>query len=731
LSSAVKPSSSQLVSCYKGNPARAVVAFEHKSTEILEGNRLTLENIKKYSDENENPGNREHIKDIQLITPGFDFGTGVVLIDSAGLDAYKLESHEKLSLEILLPTIDICIFVTTLKANSDEKARTVLNSIAKHNCPVIIIQNMLDSVKSSADGKKTKEMVALEHKVRVQRIIDNSQIENKKSVHIVQISAKYAVNIRCHNKPAPESHYSEFKILMDNMIADFIPKMNKERYKSARNRYQQLIFDEEKQLSGDVQIEVPHFRYEGIKKNLNKKKEQSYLELETHVESLAPQSGDVITRMEKEKSLVKQCEANILRIITEFNSYISDTVKKLNIPLRDVVTNVRIEQISDPQKMERERRIERKVKRKTFEGFFKRGLGKIFGNKDWGYDTVYDTVKELDETRTAEELEKYMQRAVREYSRSIKTWFEGIERTVENIEIEIDKDYQSFQQKQKEITEIKSVTSVVNELKGILGLAVTEITKYTTAKKESPTVKPDETGLKLQQVAVSGYGKGVMNIANKKLRLISYESLKFGLKSCQAPEYSIITGWDSGCLRDFIYRFFGLDMDDEEIALFENSKAVSWNKYVFRLNPDIEFLNQLHKRNAGYTIYILVNAHQDGSAKNQIDKLKLKDVLHLSDRVFFVVQEFDSIINAGDETIKELRDIMLGYFDTFEITANKGLILINDDNPLYNLAFIESQLNPCTGLSDETDLMNNLKSKFSFLSSPEMLKNIRYLIQAK
>jgi len=155
LSMAVKPSSSQLVSCSKGDKPKAIISFKNSREIILEGKQLNLENIKKYSDENENRNNKENVADIQLITPHFDLGYDVVLIDSAGLDAYKLESHEKLSLEVLLPTIDMCIFVTTLTPSSDEKTKTVLNAIAKHKCPLVIVQNMLDSVEESADGKKT------------------------------------------------------------------------------------------------------------------------------------------------------------------------------------------------------------------------------------------------------------------------------------------------------------------------------------------------------------------------------------------------------------------------------------------------------------------------------------------------------------------------------------------------------------------------------------------------
>ncbi|MDE6832644.1 MAG: hypothetical protein K2J39_00120 [Ruminococcus sp.] len=64
----------------------------------------------------------------------------------------------------LLPTIDFCIFVTTYQTNSDAKMRSVLDIIADYDCPLIIVQNMIDSIKSSPDGKKSVNEVADEHR---------------------------------------------------------------------------------------------------------------------------------------------------------------------------------------------------------------------------------------------------------------------------------------------------------------------------------------------------------------------------------------------------------------------------------------------------------------------------------------------------------------------------------------------------------------------------------------
>lgn len=138
LSMAVKPSSSQLVSCRRYKQSMATIFFENETKKILKGENLNAKNIKKYSDENINAGNKEHVVQIELSTPTFELGNDILLIDSPGLDAYGLENHEELTLEVLLPTIDICIFVTTLKNNSDEKMKSILNLIGKYKCPVVI-----------------------------------------------------------------------------------------------------------------------------------------------------------------------------------------------------------------------------------------------------------------------------------------------------------------------------------------------------------------------------------------------------------------------------------------------------------------------------------------------------------------------------------------------------------------------------------------------------------------
>lgn len=101
-----------------------------------------------YADEKFNPENRKLVSSIELQSPHFAIDSSIKIIDSPGLEAYGLERHEALTMETLLPHVDGCLYMTTLKTNSDESTYKIVKSIHEHSKPLIIIQNMLDSVVS-------------------------------------------------------------------------------------------------------------------------------------------------------------------------------------------------------------------------------------------------------------------------------------------------------------------------------------------------------------------------------------------------------------------------------------------------------------------------------------------------------------------------------------------------------------------------------------------------------
>ena len=143
---AIKPSSSIIITCSKGSLRQATVYFNDKNPMVLKDNELNEENIGRYCDESKNPNNELQVAQIDITTPLFMLDENIHIIDSPGLDACDLEIHEKVTMEILLPTIDICLFLTTVKANSDEINSEKMRIVNRRGKQIILVQNMIDSV---------------------------------------------------------------------------------------------------------------------------------------------------------------------------------------------------------------------------------------------------------------------------------------------------------------------------------------------------------------------------------------------------------------------------------------------------------------------------------------------------------------------------------------------------------------------------------------------------------
>ncbi|MDK2828702.1 MAG: hypothetical protein PWP67_1511, partial [Clostridium butyricum] len=172
---AIKPSSSIIITCSKGSLRQATIYFNDKNPMVLKDNELNEENIGRYCDESKNPNNELQVAQIDIITPLFMLDENIHIIDSPGLDACDLEIHEKVTMEILLPTIDICLFLTTVKANSDEINLEKMRIVNRRGKQIILVQNMIDSVeeKIGKNGivEESKLDILKKHKKRGENLL--------------------------------------------------------------------------------------------------------------------------------------------------------------------------------------------------------------------------------------------------------------------------------------------------------------------------------------------------------------------------------------------------------------------------------------------------------------------------------------------------------------------------------------------------------------------------------
>lgn len=235
------PSSSQLVRCHYSEERKVVVYFEDGKKLVLSGKDCDQNAISFYADEGFNANNKEHVKELELCSPNFPLGKDVILVDSPGLDAFGYEGHEKLTMASLLPTVDLCILVTTCKTNSDQKLQSVLNTIAENstsNMPVILVQNMIDSIVPSADGLKSANDVAKDHRRRLQRVVDSSNLKDKGTARIVQYSAQWALEGRTTDDDVllSKSNYQKLVDAINEIISSIRPIVTKSRLLRAKKR---------------------------------------------------------------------------------------------------------------------------------------------------------------------------------------------------------------------------------------------------------------------------------------------------------------------------------------------------------------------------------------------------------------------------------------------------------------------------------------------------------------
>lgn len=721
LSSAVAPSSGQLVRCSYGKNPEVLVCFQDGREERLTGGTFTQEKLQQFSDERYNPGNRKGVLSIELSTPAFDLGRDVLLVDSPGLDAYGLEAHEKLTLESLVPTIDACIYVTTTKQNTDRKTKTVLDSVAKYNCPIIIVQNMLDSVRASPSGDKTREQVAADHKRRVRQIVDSTAISDKDSVKIIQMSAKFASQWRCQSATKrtkamearyQESNYGGFSSSVRKLLERQRPRIERQRLESIRREIEKLCVTLEgncRMLEGDrralerklnslAQRGKQAFPLGAFRKNfkaeiadLKTRKTQVFSHYSTQsralvkaveadvspekLERLVKETNDVVAALGKELTgLVSDCTAAIMGAASEINIPSRDLLRSASIPAQ---RNISMEK----------KYVTKTILVKRTDGPFGGEVARFFGNlfnNNWGYHEEEIHVREVDVEETKKKIRERLTDANNIYERTVRDWFSNsLDPAVGKILADIDEQetaheavcrvaeasYQAACRNQREAAlQAEALRMLLSSLRGLVE----------RIGKEMPTLREkadyaQNAGLfqgTRKKIEVSTYPKTLLELSRQALRMQHRSFFRKFIENVGCMKHEpVIIGWDASSMEKFLWQ-----------SGIAGARCLS---------PDSQV--KLPAGSAPRCVFILVNTTQFGEALKRIRGLLLNKTLTKSDYVVWVVQDFQELLNGGQavEGLREMRTLA----DETEIPC-RSIIFIRHENPLYGWAFLELQMDP-------------------------------------
>ena len=708
LPAVARPSSSQLVSCFHANVRIAKVYFQDGRTKSYSGASLNQKLLEKYADEGTNSKNKEKVKQIELSTTEVPFDDDIILIDSPGLDAYGYAGHEQLTMNSLLPTIDFCIFVTTCKTNSDDKMRSVLDTVAEYEKPVIIVQNMIDSLKPSLDGKKSIADVAQDHRVRIERIINNSKIKDKSKVHIVQISAIYALNARLNRLRTNEDRKLFELSNYDKLVSSVNTAFNQVRPVVEGHRLLFLkkeilrIAKAAKEDGAATKGLVVQFEYENTEKDYQLNKNTCIEEFKQEIDSLQTLLLSIKNKcnfIENDisiiENIVSRCESSICYQMRSLNEYIITVCEKLNIDSRNIVTDFRFDKP--------ELRLKKKVEI-VEDGYWKKGKRHFYTlwlikDEDVWVDTSYTQVV-TDVSGSIRNAENYINSSTRVFNQTIQRWLKSIEITEELFFAEIQNRRSEYEARKEKSLDCQAYQQI--------GYELTQLAESIKPVQDNQTqVNATKTDVKDSKVFSMQLSKALLPIYRLSDNIrIKIQNEIFRVFVGNIKQHSII-GWDEYCEGKFLRYAFGIDVNPEKILLGNNVIGNS----VLLIHKPVSPAQSNIIPNKG--IYVLVNATQIGAAMSEISRYKVSNLIKGNNELFFVVQDFNEIMNGN--SVSETLDNVLDMKRQLFINTSKVKYMLLHDNPIYNLAAVEAQSVGCTTQFDEIKILNDLQKKFNCL----------------
>lgn len=732
LSSAVAPSSGQLVCCTYGVSFSAVIRFENGTKKVLLGKDFSTDKLMEYSDERKNPENTKKVISIELQSPYFEIGKEVLLIDSPGLDAYGLEAHEKITLETLVPTIDVCVYVTTMKTNSDRKAAEILNTVARYDCPLIMVQNMLDSVRPSPSGDKSREQVAMDHYQRLNKIVEQSEIKDKKQVEIVQVSAEYAKRWRMSKYKKMKSSVSKEEYLQSNfdvfteILIKFLkqqkPRIEYQRIKSIKNSAAGFLQELEPKITsapvkGNKEFELSNLKKElgaiirDINTNFTKVVGESNQKADNLINQIENNVNDnnVDEYISKTNEFVNEVGLKILDLIKNVNNFFKATAKKVNIPVRDLLKSPSLDSYRDVKAEKRTEVKEYREKDSGLRGFGRRFRGFFTRDSSDGYHYVKEEYVIIDIEATREKMISRIKDSLNRYGYTYENWVKNsVEASSTRIYKAIEDSEQAFMARRKAEIKQEKIFDLVKKLKMFQKSVIKALAQYTLSeqKRDGGINHNKKQTIISKKINVDEYSSNLINLsktANKQQHIAIMKS--FIIKEKLSAFKAIIIGWDKNCIDELLWQSGIVDSETYDLSKDKMKKI---------------------KTKRRKCVFILVNTIQFGAAQKQIQSLNISSFLNQEDFLVWVVQDFQEIINS--ESVSEALSNMTILNKQIGINDNSKIYLVHV-NPIYNIVFLEHQYHSSVTIKEENEMINQLMQKYSVYCNENTIKTIGEMIR--
>jgi len=709
LPTAIKPSSSIIITCSKGLEREAIIYFRDKEPVRLKEMDLNEDIIKQYADESFNSNNKYNVTQIDIKSPKFLLDDNIQIIDSPGLDACDLEMHEKLTLEILLPTIDICVFLTTVKASSDSVNREKIKTVFEKQKEIILVQNMIDSIepKIGKNGiiQEGCDIILEKHRKRAEDLLYAATKEKKNN--IIQISALNAFKGIVHNdkKLFEISNMQYFIDSIKECIKKVMPKINNERILSLKQKIDFIIEVDEEIIKNSIgfsnvnqeEIDELVYKFQEARQNINKKiREIDNVILKT-VDNIKNEDSnevgnylEIIWQINKENFKI---EKDILDIVRECEAAKQRVYKKLNLDLRYSYTLPSYESESlDIKDITLKHQEKTRLIKK--EGAFNKGkriASNIFKTR-WGYDEEEYGEEVIDKDATISKVYKVCDKNKYKYVDILYDWSSKYTDSLNKIYAILKENNDDYNKKKNADIDIYNIKEVYNELIDIR-------TKLDDIIENSNIEDTNfENRRKAKELICTDTSVRTYNIFKYANMIFEKNYLTVGNYIRKNIKDEILWVYDVNTCVDFLYRIRNITLDEENIKKLLTNGIIRIEDiliiYENCIDKDQFVINLESISGSTYNMYLMINGIQIGSSDKQIcTSIFLRQFAFKNKvRINFVIDSTREFINAGivKELLHDINNLKNKILDLFNF-KEEGYILINARNPIYNLALIECQ----------------------------------------
>lgn len=697
----VRPTSNSLVICRRHDEKRAVVYYEKKPTETVRCEAIGRR-LKQLTDEKYNPNNNLGVKEIELFWPKFRLGNNVALVDTPGLDAYQLDQHEKVTMHFLLPSVDVVCFLTTAKSNSDDRIKNYLDIIGAHGKPLVILQNMIDSIepKLGIGGKieRTKAEVAEDHLLRIRKLLSKLNF-NAQRTPVLQISAQWALK-----GELGKSGINDLVKTVTNHLEQLEPRLYKGRYQQLLKELTKIVVTERSAAN----LTVSKREMEAERDFLDKKAAGITRHIDDFAKSLLIMIADntqeasqlrsdaqhlSLKAVEEAKKVAQRIEdwfangpAKLGNRIIQFQKETQRFARELNLTSEDlqfepvrgpVATRVRVSVV--------EKSDSYKVEKKGFWNKFMRLIG-FGGNK-----TITDRWEEIDIPVFKKSVEEHLEKEMDWLDRTTKSLKGHAETLCSPLKAELTRRRQSLDARistqiaaERRVTIATDLAVVCTSLEKVIAGFPEEATVTSCQSANGFTEGEVELQLPPYVLDLVSLAHGVSSL---RYHLLRNEVLqRISDRTASSLGQMLLWGFDGVSMDQFLSRFWsdaicgkcGLDRDMEVVDTDHGKIAVA----LHLADGNKDLIAQAKEFFREKTVcFLMLDVDQSGATMNHLQKCGLLPLLSMAAGIVLVVQGIRVLENSSRvaEGICVLKEIAR----EFELKVDG--VLVNDEKDVTSV----------------------------------------------